>query len=46
MNGELYGDTAVYLVVEDVVNDLEQECHVQSVNQIAGFTSAHETLTY
>ena len=29
---ELYGDTAVYLDVEDVVNDLGQECHVQSAN--------------
>ena len=27
---ELYGDTAVYLDEEDVVNDLGQECHVQS----------------
>ena len=39
---ELYGDTAVYLDVEDVVNDLRQECQVQSANQMVGFTSAHE----
>ena len=39
---ELYGDTAVYLDVDDVVNDLGQECHVQSANQMVGFTSAHE----
>ena len=39
---ELYGDTAVNPVVEGVVNDLEQECHVQSVNQMVGFTSAYE----
>ena len=38
----MYDDIAVYLDVEDVVNDLGQECHVQSANQIVGFTSAHE----
>lgn len=30
------------LDVEDVVNDLAQECHVQSANQMIGFTSSHE----
>ena len=39
---ELYGDTVVYLDVEDVVNDLGQDFHVQSANQMVEFTSAHE----
>ena len=39
---ESYVDTSVYLDVQDVVNDLGQECHVQSANQMAGFNSAHE----
>ena len=30
------------LDVEDVVNDLAQECHVQSANQMIGFNSSHE----
>ena len=42
MYEESYGDTTIYLDVQDVVNDLGQECHVQSANQMAGFTSAHE----
>ena len=40
--GELYGDTAVYLDVEDVVNELGQDFHVQSANQLVGFTSTND----
>ena len=39
---ELYGDTAVYLDVSYIVNDLGQEFQVRSANQIIGFASAHE----
>lgn len=39
---ELYGDTAVHLDVEDVVNEVGQDFHVQSANQLVGFTSANE----
>ena len=39
---ELYGDPAVYLDVEDVVNEVGQDFHVQSANQLIGFTSANE----
>ena len=39
---ELYSDTAVYLDVEDVVNVVGTEFHVQSANQMVGFTSADE----
>ena len=39
---ELYSDTAVYLDVEDVVNAVGNDFHVQSANQMVGFTSASE----
>ena len=39
---ELYGDTAVHLDVEDVVNEVGQDFHVQSAYQLVGFTSANE----
>ena len=39
---ELYGDTNVYLDVEDVVNEVGQDFHVQSAKQLVGFTSANE----
>lgn len=39
---ELYSDTAVYLDVEDVVNAVGNDFHVQSANQMVGFTSANE----
>ena len=39
---ELYGDTAVYLDVEDVVNEVGHDFHVQSANQLVGFTSAND----
>ena len=42
MYDELYSDTAVYLDVEDVVNVVGTEFHVQSANQMVGFTSADE----
>lgn len=37
---ELYSDTAVYLDVEDVINAVGNDFHVQSANQMVGFTSA------
>jgi len=39
---ELYSDTAVYLDVEDVVNAVGNDFHVQSANQMVGFTSASD----
>lgn len=39
---ELYGDTAVYLDVEDVVTEVGHDFHVQSANQLVGFTSAND----
>ena len=39
---ELYGDSTVYLDVDDVVNDVGHDFHVQSANQLFGFTSANE----
>ena len=39
---ELYSDTAVYLDVEDVINAVGNDFHVQSANQMVGFTSASE----
>jgi len=39
---ELYSYTAVYLDVEDVVNAVGNDFHVQSANQMVGFTSASE----
>ena len=36
------GITAVYLDVEDVVNELGQDFHVQSANQLVEFTSTNE----
>ena len=40
MYDELYSDTAVYLDVEDVINAVGNDFHVQSANQMVGFTSA------
>ena len=37
----LYGDTAVFLDVEDVVESAGTECQVQSANQIFGFNNAN-----
>jgi len=39
---ELYSDTVVNLDVEDVVNTVDNDFHVQSANQMVGFTSASE----
>ena len=41
MYDELFGDTAVYLDVEDVVQSLGTECNVQSVSAVFGFTNAN-----
>lgn len=38
---ELYGDTAVYLDVEDVAQSLGTDCNVQSISAIFGFTYAN-----
>ena len=42
MYDELYSDTAVYLDVEDVINAVGNDFHVQSANQMVGFTSVSE----
>ena len=42
MYDELYSDTAVYLDVGDVINAVGNDFHVQSANQMVGFTSASE----
>lgn len=39
---ELYGDTAVYLDVEDVVNAVGDLFSVESADQLVGFTNANE----
>lgn len=41
MYDELFGDTAVYLDVEDVVQSLGAECNVQSLSSVFGFTNAN-----
>lgn len=42
MYDELYGDTAVYLDVEDVVQSVGTECNIESVSAIFGFTDAND----
>lgn len=42
MNDELYGDTAVYLDVEDVVQSLGTDCNIQSISATAGFSNAND----
>ena len=37
-----FGDTAVYIDVEDVVQASGTECNVQSVSAIFGFNNANE----
>ena len=39
---ELYGDTAVYLDVEDVVNAAGDECYIESISPLYGFTDADQ----
>lgn len=39
---DLFGDTAVYLDVEDVAQSLGTDCHVQSISAIFGFTNAND----
>ena len=39
---ELYGDTAVYLDVEDVVQSVGTEFNVESVSALFGFTNAND----
>lgn len=38
---EQYGDTAVYLDVEDVVQSVGTDCNVQSISASVGFTNVH-----
>ena len=42
MYDEVYGDTAVYLDVEDVVQSVGTECNVQSISAVFGFTDAND----
>ena len=42
MYDELYGDTAVYLDVEDVVQSVGSEFNVESVSALFGFTNAND----
>lgn len=39
---DVYGDTAVYLDVEDVVQTVGTECYLQSVSSIFGYTDAND----
>ena len=41
MYDELFGDTAVYLDVKDVVQSVGAECNVQSLSSVFGFTNAN-----
>lgn len=38
---DIYKDTAVYLDVDDVVQSVGTECHVQSTSQVFDFTDLH-----
>ena len=38
---EQYGDTAVYLDAEDVVQSVGTECNVESISASVGFTNVH-----
>ena len=42
MYDELYGDTAIYLDVEDVVQSVGTEFNVESVSALFGFTNAND----
>ena len=42
MYDELYGDTAVYLDVEDVAQSLGTDCNIQSISATAGFSNAND----
>lgn len=39
---DLFGDTAVYLDIEDVAQSLGTDCNVQSISAIFGFTNAND----
>ena len=39
---DLFGDTAVYLDVEDVAQSLGTDCNVQSISTIFGFSNAND----
>lgn len=42
MYDELYGDTAVYLDVEDVAQSLGTDCNIQSISATAGFSNVND----
>jgi len=42
MYDELYGDTAIYLDVEDVAQSLGTDCNIQSISATAGFSNAND----